>query len=574
MKYSSMRRRFFIKTLATFLLLLYVPIVLMGTISAYMLSTYIKKVQTEDVQTLIRQISNKVDLIMDRFKPLILSANIDGQTSYISKKLLNSIQLNYTDLFLLNNVKDLLASNRNSAEYVQSIAIYYENDFSYYISDSGKHMLGPDTRYWYDAYLLNKDRTEPWTVMVQSERFDGREERIIALCYPLIQGQGLLVFNLIPEILENVITEGLEFGGHSLSVVSSDGELLMGEIPQSEDLSRKYYIQTLLSEDTGWFLTLYSPNMLVFRLYKNILALFLAGLVFCSVVGTISAVYLTRKKTRQMYSIIALIDSAEKDSFSVSSQRRYKKENTFEYIIDSLVETFLQQKYLKTQLEAKKYKTQNAQLLALQAQLNPHFLFNTLETVNWKVYQLSGRPNDATDMIENLSEILRYALCGDRKTVCLREEIYYVKCYLKIQKYRFREKAEGVFCIEPKCEDCLVPRMILQPLVENSIEHGLKRTMGTGTILISAVRSGDFLRIVVSDNGVGLKERELQALQEKLEKGKDSFSDTHIGLGNVNARLFLSYGTGVSVSSSPKGGVSVEIMIPWEVFDDAYGTDC
>jgi two-component sensor histidine kinase len=189
-----------------------------------------------------------------------------------------------------------------------------------------------------------------------------------------------------------------------------------------------------------------------------------------------------------------------------------------------------------------------ARLHALQAQLQPHFLFNTLNGI---ATLLRRDPAKAEDMLLSLSELLRIALnSSQRQEIPLREEMDFLGRYLAIQKMRFGDRIEVVEEIEPTAMDCLVPALLLQPLVENAIRHGLEPSVRQGLLRITGSRDGEWLRLTVEDNGVG------------LEPGVSNC--TGVGLANARERLATLHGAAheFELVEREQGGVAVKIKLP------------
>jgi two-component system sensor histidine kinase YesM len=230
----------------------------------------------------------------------------------------------------------------------------------------------------------------------------------------------------------------------------------------------------------------------------------------------------------------------------------------------------VEQSYLKTQLSERNYKLRFMEMLALQSQINPHFLYNTLEIINWKTLALTGRPNEASLMLEHLSDILKYVLSNPEQTVLLEKEIGYADIYLEIQKIRNRQKFQVIWDVEEKTRSRFVLKLILQPLLENAIDHGIKEKQGSGSlkIRIRSVSSGT--RIHVIDNGAGISRDKMDWINRELGRNDDAQHPgeaggrAHIGLFNTNKRLTLSYGReyGLRILSKPGWGTSVQVTIP------------
>jgi LytS/YehU family sensor histidine kinase len=209
------------------------------------------------------------------------------------------------------------------------------------------------------------------------------------------------------------------------------------------------------------------------------------------------------------------------------------------------------QKFHERELHAAELETRltQARLQALQMQLNPHFLFNTLNAIS----SLMHKDVEAADrMIVQLSDLLRYALeSTEAQEVPLRQELDFLDRYLDIQRARFGERL--VICHEVEAETLTarVPNLVLQPLVENAIQHGLEPRARAGQIVLRARRRDEALEVEVQDNGVGL--------------ANGATPTEGIGLSNTRARLEQLYGSRQRLDflDAPGGGLVVRIRIPW-----------
>lgn len=561
-----MRQRFFFKNLTTFLALLFIPIVLMGYSSLYLIQGSYKKTLQNDAQMLFEQIIGKADLVTRGFAPLILSADVGGETSYVAKKLLHSVQLNYTDLFLLNSIKDQLTSIRNTWEYVQSIYIYYENENRYYLSDLGKQTITEKDNFWFIPYLQKKDHDRFWTISTQEKLPGNMERTLVSLVYVLGKGEGVIVFNLHKDALERILLPDSSIQGHTIAILDKNGQLVLGSFPPDAEIREDAYLtMNSIHGETGWKYVLYSERKVVFQVLNRIFILMISMLGLSLVVGIILSVLLSRRRTNQVYAIIDSIQKAENNEIVPLDVDT--SSSTYAYIIQKVVNSFISQRYLSSQLEARKYKEKTAQLIALQAQMNPHFLYNTLETLNWKAYQLYNKSNVVNDIIGDLSELLRYSLDTKGDTVLLKEELYYIDCYLSIQKYRYKNKFTIQIDTPEETLTALLPRMIVQPIVENAIIHGICTLPETGVITISSRLQEGYLILTIADDGAGFPEKELNRIVSDLDK-TDFDMDGHIGIKNVNSRLVLRYGIPLVIESSAGKGTRISMRIPQ--FGDEY----
>ncbi len=201
-----------------------------------------------------------------------------------------------------------------------------------------------------------------------------------------------------------------------------------------------------------------------------------------------------------------------------------------------------------------------ARLQALRMQINPHFLFNTLHAISNYVER---DPRRVRQMIARLSELLRYSLDASSKPETpLHEELSFLDGYLEIQSIRFEDTLSVVRNIDPEVLDALVPTLILQPIVENAVKHGVETLEGSGRIDLSARRSGDKLLLVVRDNGPGLE----------ASNGRSQSNSEGIGIRNTRARMKTLYGDAQSfrMEEPQGGGLEVTLELPYHTAADLF----
>lgn len=212
-----------------------------------------------------------------------------------------------------------------------------------------------------------------------------------------------------------------------------------------------------------------------------------------------------------------------------------------------------------------------AELDALQSQINPHFLYNTLDTIRGQA--LEEGCQIAPDMIEALSTLLRYTISHRDDMVPLRQELRSIENYMKIQKFRFSNRFSYVTKIEDDMNDLLalrIPKLTLQPLIENAIFHGIESLLSGGLIQVEIYTTQSRLVINVTDNGVGMDEEQLQRLREKLASSsftplaEASPRGSGLAITNVNARIQLLFGQkyGVQVFSTKGIGSQFQVSLP------------
>ena len=212
------------------------------------------------------------------------------------------------------------------------------------------------------------------------------------------------------------------------------------------------------------------------------------------------------------------------------------------------------QRYREGELRASQ-----AQLQALKMQLHPHFLFNALHSISALVHT---DPEAADRMIARLGDFLRLTLeTSATQEVPLRQELEFLNCYLDIERVRFHDRLTTRVEVEPQALNCRVPNLILQPLVENAIRHGIALSSAPGRVEVRAERRGGVLRLEVSDTGPGIPAAAAHG------QSRHTPSDGHgVGLANTRARLAQLYGAAsrVELANAPEGGTVVTLELPFQ----------
>jgi len=228
----------------------------------------------------------------------------------------------------------------------------------------------------------------------------------------------------------------------------------------------------------------------------------------------------------------------------------------FNRMLDSM-DVLIEQSYVS------RLKEKESQLISLQMQINPHFLYNTLETIKWKAAATQSRQDkdEVGEMIASLSAMLRYSFKEMEREVPLREEIQQARYYLSLQSARFPEKFRAFFMIGDDLEEAPVPKLMLQPLIENAILHGFEDRERGGVVIVYAERDKGELKLSVYDNGRGMPE---DFPYEALDTLRDGRVSQFVGLRNVNERLMLKYGRdhSLAIRSAPSKYTKVILRIP------------
>lgn len=299
----------------------------------------------------------------------------------------------------------------------------------------------------------------------------------------------------------------------------------------------------------------------------------------CCIMSLLLSLRISDSISRPLRNLSEMMNKVGKGNFDVSIQPYTNDEvgvlsehfNKMVRQVQKLIQEVYQEQYLK----------QKAELKSLRAQINPHFLYNTLESINWMAR--TRNVPEIGDMVKALGDLMRASISGD-DFVTLNDEITNITNYLKIQKFRYGDRLGVCIGISPDIGQIIVPKLILQPIVENSIVHGLEEKLEDGHIRISGeLENGDVV-IMICDDGVGMEKEKADHLNRlfseyhdgtrvsggsaKVDIRKDIGSKddmhTHIGLINVDRRIKMYYGAsyGLSISSVIGEGTSVKAVLP------------
>ena len=206
------------------------------------------------------------------------------------------------------------------------------------------------------------------------------------------------------------------------------------------------------------------------------------------------------------------------------------------------------------------------ELKALQAQINPHFLYNTLDSIAWMCEQ--GRNTDAVKMVHALARLFRISISKGHELIPIAKEVEHAKNYLEIQKYRYKNQFTYEFDVDPECLNYYCNKITLQPIIENAILHGLDLLVDEGYIWVQVQQDGGDIVFRVQDNGVGMTQEQIENV---LQSGPDD--RTGIGIRNVNDRLQIYFGRqyGLHITSELDVGTCVEIRMP-KIQEENYET--
>jgi two-component system sensor histidine kinase YesM len=453
----------------------------------------------------------------------------------------------------------------------------------------------------------------PWTDFTQStwyrEAVEARDQTVVSGSYVqnLVKGEyswvvslsrgitgkdgeflGVLLvdlkFNRIQELCQSMVIgkKGYNF------VIDSDGNYVFHPTQQlvysdlkSEPIRRiidlvgdearaswsdgERYFMVETSPLTGWHMVSVLRSDAIITDWRNVqIGYALIGLVLFLIVGiaTNTVTLGITKPIRQLQNTMKSVDTGEFHLIGSIRATDEIRELAREYdIMVSRIRELMKENIREQELKRK------SDLKALQAQINPHFLYNTLDSIIWMGEMKQNK--EVVMMTSALSKLFRISISKGREIISVKDEIDHVQSYLTIEEMRYRDKFDYIIDVDPSMYDHAILKITLQPLVENAIYHGIKEIDGRGCITIKGEKQGEEILFTVHDNGRGMEEHQLRLLNSALKdpfREHESPSNKGMGMGvrNVHARLQLYFGEsfGLSCESGWGKGTTVSIRFP------------
>ncbi len=414
--------------------------------------------------------------------------------------------------------------------------------------------------------------------------YGGPEERVVTMVKAFsltdhTSPDGILVIELNPELFGSLLLSNHSmFPNQYTLIVDQNGDIIstnknvshtwLNEIEDRfEQGIRKfelhwedkdYYVCGQYNGVTGWkTFSIVSLNDF-FPQAKELQSAVFTMVLGAVLLAAILILLISYTFTRPIAKLTTAMKEVEEGNFDIRVVHRSRDEmgrltDSFNFMTGKI-------NHLVKEVYQEKLAQKNAELEALQAQINPHFLYNTLDSINWMLIDIGAM--EISDVIVSLGDILKYSIHGKDVLVPLEEEIRYIESYLCIQKNRLEERLTASIKVQEEARTCMVPKLILQPVVENAILHGVEPQKAGGEIRVEArLLDGDLL-ITVTDCGEGMDEEELarcRAVISAADAGTDS-----IGMRNVDRRIRLHYGEeyGLSVESRKHRGTVITLRMP------------
>ena len=321
-----------------------------------------------------------------------------------------------------------------------------------------------------------------------------------------------------------------------------------------------YELTKISSKYTGWETIGVFPENESLSVIKYIKYYSLVLGIIALIIAEILVVVFTKSIVKPIQKLKKLMKKAQEGDLTVSFNSKYNDEigelgssfNTMVKEINNLINL--------VQIEEKNKRI--AEMNVLQAQIKPHFMYNTLDTIRWMAEEHDEQ--DIVEIIEAFTNLLRISLSNGKEIISVKEELNHVQSYLTIQKIRYEDKLDYEIDFDENIFNYKLIKLILQPLVENAIYHGIKEKRGNGKILIMGKIEGNLLCFIVKDNGKGIEEEALNKINKMLTNSSEKGTEMGYGIFNVNERIRLMYGEeyGLTYKSIYGEGTIVELRHP------------
>ncbi len=475
--------------------------------------------------------------------------------------------------------------------HFNSIYIYSE-EYNFVISDGvGGGSGGPFDRFpdifWHESYI-DRQGSEPW---VEVRKKQDIYPYVISIFRPVYFHQlhklGVVIINIDTIQIGRLISRTGNPYSENIFIIDEDGTILYNN---DRDLMIKSYKDTELlqgialeGEDFSMIQNIHGERVIISKLdsqyhkwhYVSILPLnyyqkrlervgnYGAVFLMASIVIAVLVSFIISVRTyAPVKNILSVLDDPQTWKKEKENILQLNIDET-KYIAGSIINTIYSNQQLHKELEDRLVLLNKAQTAALQAQINPHFLYNTLEIINWSAIRLTNEDNDVSEMVTALSELLRSSLSGDGYLNLISDEINHAKNYINIMKVRNKDKFDVTWQLEEEVLNFRIVKITFQPIIENAIYHGFKNMERKGTITIQGRLSKKDILFEICDDGIGMSGEFVEELNRCMETDT-ALEGGSIGICNVNQRIKLVFGDsyGITVSSREQQGTRIEIRVP------------
>ncbi|WP_171056521.1 cache domain-containing sensor histidine kinase [Paenibacillus sinopodophylli] len=565
-------------------ILLYFSILILLPISVISITIYNKssEIITEKINASVEEKLHIIAAnIIQKFETI---SNISSEI-YLNRDVIDILSSQHpadpTEIISEMSMLDKLLSNYSVTNNAQDLflpRIYMFNRPEYLLysfTDKVSDLTVIEKEDWYKRLPSNAEYTLVGTdeISVYSTRMNSIKvaRRLYGLDNMSIQFSGVLTVDIGKDYFNSILSNSKPTSGSSTFIIDGNRNIILnshqadmqavfesGNAPfgtwSEAKVNPDFLVTSEKMEQFNWTIVTLTPFSELNRELVSFRRVIYTVMIICGIVALLMALLLSDNISYPIRKLVNSMKVVQRGNFDISL--KYKRNDEFAYLFHSYTKMIHEIKELIDKLYISEVTQKEAELKALQAQINPHFLYNTLDSVNWMALELNA-PNIST-MVTSLSNFFRYSLSKGNTIISIREEKMQVESYLIIQKIRFQEKLDYTIDFSNDILDCLSVKLILQPLVENAILHGINKKRGKGIIAITGIQSDSLIEITIRDNGAGADVEELNSVLT------DKKSSTNFAIRNVNDRIKHYFGSeyGLNFSRNEDAGVTVTLRFP------------
>lgn len=531
--------------------------------------------------SLSQQITQKVNTILDVSKYPLIIPEIDTLNSILlSDKSYSIDDYNYLlylcDMILIQN------------EFINGAYIYDMKGKGVYTSRNTPNdkLKNPSLEKWFVDSVNSPNQTQLISSINPNNMFaftSENTEDLIAITRKIVDMKtqrttGLLLLTFTKDEIASLLKNDLPFNNQVISIYDSNNNLItsttdkdnldysqyinnvnnLSNVNYTTDSSRNIICYNKIPS-TNWIMVNSIPSADAYHIDSLYVVSFFSSLVFCLILFIIIYLFFLKRIFNPIKSLIENME--DKVESNLNYHFIYNKNDEIGILIKSYNDMKNRISNLININYKNKIEQKELELRQLQNQINPHFIYNTLESIHMMA-EINDDP-ETSIMAEYFGAIIRYSMNRKVNTVKLKEEIEIIENYMYLQKIRFDTLFTIENLVDEEVLECEIIKMIIQPLIENSIYHGLSECDGDGKIIIQALHLEDNLVITISDNGIGIDDDKLACLNDYINGKNELFNG--IALRNINKRLKLNYGNeyGLEIFSVLGTGTSMTLTLPY-----------
>lgn len=583
---NKIKTYFMNKSIGDKLIFYFLGVILLVTITITILGNLSYKnsinfSQNENTNQIIKQINNNIESYVNNTENIINYMSIDPRIL----KFFNDNKLENNDI-----EDEAYKSIYNFVKFNHEIAgIMIVNSNGGYISDVMNKVSRDSltTEEWYLKAYNNRENIQLFTKPIGrniDNIFRYSADEVFSMSKAVVDSgtkeiKGVILIDIKLDAIKEIIENSKPGTAGFVYVMDSNKEIVYTPVNNTvyriknewiEEINNEIIIKNINGENyqltkfkskyTGWETIGVFPESESLRVIEYIKYSSLIIAIVALIIAEMLVVVFTKSIVKPMYKLKQLMKRAQEGDLTVSFNAKYNDEvgelgNSFNNMVKEI-------NNLINLVQKEEKSKRIAEMNVLQAQIKPHFMYNTLDTIRWMAEE--HNEEDIVEIIEAFTNLLRISLSKGKEMISVKDELNHVQSYLIIQKIRYEDKLDYEIQFDENILEYQLIKLILQPLVENAIYHGIKEKRGNGKILITGKIEGDMLCFTVSDNGKGMEEEVLNKINKMLTKSGENKIEIGYGIFNVNERIRIIYGEeyGLKYKSVYGEGTIVELRHP------------